>query len=122
MKSSLGVLFSALALCSSLARAQDYGSNPDEAAAGCLACGSGILFLIFALSVLNIALLIWVARDAKSRGMDSAVVWMLLVLFLGPIGLVIYLLSRPQGNVVPCPNCKNKRLQASARCPHCGNA
>jgi hypothetical protein len=96
--------------------------NDDAAAAaGCLGCG-GFLFLLVALFVLNIALLVWVARDAKARGMDSSVLWMILVMFTGPIGLAIYLFSRPQGNVVNCQHCSNKRLQASAKCPHCGNA
>ncbi len=90
------------------------------AAAGCFACSSFVVFLIVAMIVLNIALLVWVARDAKARGMDSAILWMLLVMFTGVIGLVIYLFARPQGNMVQCPNCHNKRLQASVRCPHCG--
>jgi len=73
------------------------------------------------LTVLGIALLVWVARDAKARGMDSAVLWMILVFFTSIIGLIIYLFSRPQGNLVPCSHCGNRRLQASAKCPHCGN-
>lgn len=72
--------------------------------------------------VLNIALLVWVARDAKARGMDSSVLWMLLVMFTGLVGLIIYLFARPQGNIITCQYCGNKRLQASIRCPHCGNA
>lgn len=99
---------------------------PDAAPeVGCAACGTVMTLLVFcstAIVVLNIALLVWVARDAKARGMDSAVVWMLLVMFTSLLGLLIYLFSRPQGNVLPCPTCGNKRLQASARCPHCGNA
>lgn len=87
--------------------------------AGCGCCGT-FIFIPIALSVLSIALLVWVARDAKARGMDSAILWMLLVFFLNLLGLVIYLFSRPQGNLVPCPNCGNKRLQASVKCPHCG--
>lgn len=87
------------------------------AAAGC--CGTFILIPIV-LFVLSIAMLVWVARDAKARGMDSAVLWMALVFFLNLLGLVIYLLSRPQGNLIACPNCHNKRLQASVKCPHCG--
>ena len=75
----------------------------------------------FGLIALNIVLLIWVARDAKNRGMDNAVVWMILVMFTGIIGLIIYIFTRPQGNLVPCPQCANKRLQVSAKCPHCGN-
>jgi len=82
--------------------------------------GCSCVFIPMVLLALSIALLVWVARDAKARGMDSAALWMLLVFFLNLLGLVIYLLSRPQGNTVPCSNCGNKRLQASVKCPHCG--
>ena len=88
-------------------------------ACGCLGFFGLIMVGIIAL---NIALLIWVARDAKSRGMDNAVVWMILVMLTGIIGLIIYLFTRPQGNLVPCPQCGNNRLQVSAKCPHCGNS
>jgi uncharacterized membrane protein YhaH (DUF805 family) len=74
-----------------------------------------------AILALNIALLVWVARDAKARGMDNAVLWMILVMFTSVIGLIIYIFSRPQGNLVPCVSCHNQRLQSSAKCPHCGN-
>ena len=77
-----------------------------------------VLVLVVAL---NIALLIWVARDAKSRGMDSSVLWMFLVMSTGVIGLVIYIFSRPQGQLKQCPSCNGKRLAASAKCPHCQN-
>lgn len=104
------------------ALAQHDQQAAQEAAQGCLACGGAFMFIAVVLIVLNIALLIWVARDSKSRGMDSAVMWMLLVLFTGFIGLVIYLFSRPQGQLKRCDHCGNSRLQASAKCPHCGNA
>ncbi len=84
-------------------------------------CGT-IVLLALILLVLNIALLIWVARDARARGMDSAVLWMFLVMFTSVVGLVIYLFSRPQGPLVQCPHCGGKRLAASAVCPHCRNA
>ena len=99
-----------------LARDSD---DPAGAAAGCAVCSTFLLIPVV-IFVLNIALLIWVARDAKARGMDSAILWMLLVMFTSVIGLVIYLAARPQGNVVQCPNCQNKRLQVSVKCPHCG--
>lgn len=99
-------------------------AGPNDAAAGA-ACG-GCMFMMFVIPVvfiaLSIALLVWVARDAKSRGMDSAVLWMVLVFFTNLIGLIIYIFSRPQGNLVQCASCHNQRLQASAKCPHCGNA
>ena len=115
-------LFTALLLLTPAVCCAQYRSG-DPGAAGCAACGSccGGLFLVpIVFLVISIVLLIWVARDAKARGMDSAVLWMLLVFFLNLIGLVIYIFSRPQGNLVQCPNCGNMRLLASVRCPHCG--
>jgi len=101
-----------------------YQSDTDAAAGGAAACGClGVFgFIIIAVLALNIALLVWVARDAKARGMDNSVLWMLLVMVTGLLGLIIYFLSRPKGNLVPCPHCQNKRLEMSAKCPHCGNA
>ena len=95
----------------------------DEDANPFVACGClGFLGMVMvAILALNIALLIWVARDAKSRGLPNDILWMILVMLTGIIGLIIYLFTRPQGNLVPCANCGNKRLQVSARCPHCGN-
>lgn len=91
-------------------------SAPEEQALG--AC-SMFFWLIIGVIVLNIALLVWVAKDAKNRGMDSAVIWMLLVLFTGILGLVIYLLSRPKGELVLCKHCENKKLKYAKVCPHC---
>jgi hypothetical protein len=110
----------------SLLLAQYDGSG--DAAGGCAACGAcgaglGVMiFLFVAILAINVALLVWVARDAKARGMDSSVLWMILVMVTGPIGLVIYIYSRPKGELVACSSCGNKRLAASAQCPHCGNA
>ena len=96
----------------------------DPDASPFVACGCLGFFgvIIVGVIALNIALLIWVARDAKSRGMDNAVIWMILVMVTGIIGLIIYLFTRPPGNLVACPHCGNKRLQVSAKCPHCGNS
>src|SRR5216684_4503607 len=100
-----------------LAQSSDAASQ----VAGCAMC-STFLAIPIIIFVLNIALLVWVARDAKARGMDSAVLWMILVMFTSVIGLLIYIFSRPQGNLIRCPNCGNNRLQASVKCPHCGSA
>src|SRR5258708_1161583 len=95
--------------------------DPAAAAAGCGLCGT-FIFIPIIILVLNIALLVWVAKDAKARGMDSAVLWMVLVMFTSLLGLIIYIFARPQGNLIRCPNCGNNRLQASVKCPHCGAA
>jgi uncharacterized membrane protein YhaH (DUF805 family) len=107
-----------------LARQRSDAGDP----AACAACGScgafGAMLAVIPLVVLvvNIALLVWVARDAKARGMDNAVLWMILVMFTSVLGLILYILSRPKGDLAPCPHCGNQRLSASAKCPHCGNS
>ena len=101
-----------------LLMAQD--DNPAAGLAGCLVCGVVPMFFLAVIVALHIAILVWVAKDAKARGMDNAVLWMILVIVTGLIGLVVYILARTQGDLIQCPNCHNKRLQVSARCPHCG--
>lgn len=66
-----------------------------------------------------IAATVAVTRDAKSRGMDGSAVWMLATLFLGPLGLLVYLLARQSGDLVSCPACDGGRLRTSVACPHC---
>jgi hypothetical protein len=87
--------------------------------AGCGACGM-LLIIPVVVIALNIALLIWVHKDAKSRGMDNAPMWMLLVMCMSVIGLILYLHARPVGVLMGCRMCGNQRLQMSVRCPHCG--
>src|SRR5258708_36749217 len=99
-----------------LAQSSDAASQ----VAGCAMC-STFLAIPVIIFILNIALLVWVARDAKARGMDSAVLWMILVMFTSVIGLLIYIFSRPQGNLIRCPICGNNRLKATWKCPHYGS-
>jgi uncharacterized membrane protein YhaH (DUF805 family) len=92
-------------------------------AAGAVACAGcwGFFFLIIVLTfVLQIAILVWVARDAKARGMDAAVIWMLFVFLVPVIGLLVYVFSRPLGVIVKCAQCNNSRLQTLSVCPYCG--
>jgi hypothetical protein len=122
MRSSRMRLALVALLCSSPLAAfaqMNDGTGALSNLAGCGCCGSFVAIPIV-IVVINIAMLVWVARDAKARGMDNAILWVLLVFFTSIIGLIIYILSRPQGNLVPCPNCGNQKLQASVRCPHCG--
>jgi uncharacterized membrane protein YhaH (DUF805 family) len=114
--------FRSIAALSVLVRpAFAQSSDAASSVAGCAMC-STFLAIPLIIFILNIALLVWVARDAKARGMDSAVLWMILVMFTSVIGLLIYILSRPQGNLIRCSNCGNNRLRASVKCPHCGSA
>lgn|ERR1035438_3202737 len=117
-KSALAVLYSGVALTAATAFAQN-ASDTASSVAACGLCGT-FLFIPIVVIVLDVLLLVWVARDAKARGLDNGILWMLLVFFTSFVGLIIYLLARPQGNLIECPNCHNNRLQAAVRCPHCG--
>jgi hypothetical protein len=95
-----------------------------------------------------IFMIAYVNRDAKRRGMNSALWTILVILFLptwGLIGLIIYLLMReplpyncPQCaatvgarfnfcpnckcNLHPsCPQCKREVVETDKFCPYCGN-
>jgi hypothetical protein len=104
----------------------DAEVNPAAGAASCAACGGTMLFFFvvipIGLLILHIFLLVWVAKDAKARNMDSSVVWMAVVLLFGVVGFAIYIFSRPKGDLMKCRSCGNKRLVVSRLCPHCGNS
>lgn len=98
----------------------DAASDAAETAAGLAAMGGCTLFIL-AIIVINILILIWVYKDAKARGMENPVIWLVVVLFTGILGLIIYLVVRPKGATAPCPSCSKKRMAGLMRCPHCGN-
>jgi len=52
--------------------------------------------------VIAILLCIWVYRDAESRGMNG-VMWLIVVLIAGIIGLIIYLVVRKEKPSAPPP-------------------
>jgi putative component of membrane protein insertase Oxa1/YidC/SpoIIIJ protein YidD len=108
-------------LASELPLAFLQATNPDQACGACLATTGGLILLIVGLIAASVALLVWVARDAKNRSVENPILWMLLVFFTSFLGLVIYLLVRPGGNLVSCDSCRNKKLQYARLCPHCGN-
>ncbi len=106
--------------------APDAANDTASAGAGCAACGScgafmaAIFILIVLLIVFDILIVVWVAKDARARGMDSSAVWALVVIFMHFIGLIVYLCARPPAALVFCPHCGLKRLEVLRECPHCG--
>ena len=78
--------------------AQD--SSNHDAAAGFMGFGCGCLFFIIAFAI-QIAIAIWVYKDAKSRGMENALLLTILTVFTGVLGLIIYLLMRPKNKIMP---------------------
>jgi len=105
----------------------------DAAAAAAAATGMAgmgvaccvIYFLIIAISIGGwIFAAIWVMNDAKARNSENAQLVTVLT-WIPPtwvIGLIVHLVTRPKGNLVPCPHCGKKRLEGLATCPHCGQA
>lgn len=110
-----------LPLTDGVVHAQRSGEISDTEACAVCGLGLGLITLIpIVILAIQIALLVWVARDAKSRGAEVAL-WLIFVFFFPVIGIIVYVLARPKGDLVQCASCRNKRLQGSAKCPHCGN-
>lgn len=105
-----------------------YSPSAEDAAAvaGVAGLGFACCFLYFLLIAVAaggwIFTAIWIMRDAKSRQSENAQLVTVLgwIPFTWVIALIVHLVTRPKGNLVPCPNCQKKRLEGSAICPHCG--
>jgi len=79
--------------------------------------------------IIGILLGVWVYRDAESRGM-SGVLWLIIFILTGIIGLIIYLIVRKekQGPPTPvaapvtrvCTSCGRVVSPEVEFCPHCG--
>ena len=113
-----------LLLTFSLSTTVAFAQDDSGAACGIVACGMLFYLLMIAvmlgISVLIIVLIFkFIKRDALARGMPNAnaMPWLALA---GLMGLLIYVLIRPQGNVMPCPACGLQRMQGLQTCPHCG--
>jgi hypothetical protein len=133
MKRSISALPFLLLIANALAQrttptVSNSPSAEEAAAAAAAATGVGLTccvlyFLLIAVSIgAWIFTAIWIMKDAKARNSENAQ----LVTILGwipatwVIGLIVHLVTRPKGNLVPCPHCQKKRLEGSAVCPHCG--
>ena len=105
-------------------------SAAGEAEAGLI---GGTICLIFLIPIIiGIVLAIWVYKDAEKRG-SSGVLWLLIVLVTGIIGLIIWLVVRPpiggqpgqqqqqQGPGRVCPSCGRPIPMDAQVCPYCGN-
>jgi len=78
--------------------------------------------------IISILLCIWVYKDAESRGMN-AVMWLIVVLIGGIIGVIIYLVVRKEKGAPPsapqpvtrvCANCGRVIPPDVKFCPQCG--
>ncbi|HVL87889.1 MAG TPA: zinc ribbon domain-containing protein [Candidatus Thermoplasmatota archaeon] len=73
----------------------DAATRVQQGDFGMAAGVAGMIFLFFfVMLAVQIVLAIWVYTDAQKRG-DNAVLWLLIVLLTGLIGVVIWLVVRP---------------------------
>jgi hypothetical protein len=84
-----------------------------------LADGSGgVAGLAFAF--LWILLPTWVYVDGRERGVRRAPLFAFLTVLSSVLGLVVYLIARPEdGRTLACPGCA-REVNGGAFCPHCG--
>ena len=97
-----------------------------EAEAGLI--GGTICMIMLIPVIIGILLAIWVYKDAEKRG-SSGVLWLLIVLVTGIIGLIIWLVVRPPIGGKPnqaagtgrvCPACGRPIPMDAQVCPYCG--
>jgi putative membrane protein insertion efficiency factor len=99
---------------------RELGQHTGEAAAGGIVCCIIWIATILIGVGIQVFMMVFTYKDAKARGDQNAVIWLILIFFLHWIGLVVYLIARPKGDLAPCANCKNKMMTTLAKCPHCG--
>jgi hypothetical protein len=91
----------------------------EDTAEGILA-GFGMVS-IGALTFLWFLLPTWVYVDARERGVRRPMLWSFLVLISVFLGLVVYLIARPEElTQLQCPGC-GREVNGGAYCPHCGH-
>ena len=92
--------------------------RPDERFAVAAAATGGVAGLAFVF--LWILLPTWVYVDGTERGVRRARLFAFLTVISSLIGLVVYLISRPEnGKTLTCPGC-GREVNGGAFCPHCG--
>lgn len=80
--------------------------------------GGGLAGVAF--TFLWILLPTWVYVDARERGVRRAPLFAFLTVISSFVGLVVYLIARPETvTTLRCPGC-GKEVNGGAYCPHCG--
>ena len=85
------------------------------------AAGSATVVAVISLLWLWFLVPSWVYIDAQDRRMPRPLLWALLVLVGNLVGLLVYLISRPDETAeLRCPRCGKKLNGGKAGCPYCG--
>jgi hypothetical protein len=116
LKTADGVALGSLYLKRETPERQWY--RGDEAAEAVAGIGGGVAALAFVF--LWILLPTWVYVDGTERGVRRARLFAFLTVISSLVGLVVYLISRPEsGKTLSCPGC-GREVNGGAFCPHCG--
>jgi len=110
---ALGSLYLKRALPAGRGFGQDEGFMVARQAAGVVA-GLAAAFLWLLLPT-------WVYVDARGRGVRRAWLFAFLTALSALIGLIVYLIARPESPApLQCPGC-GREVDGGAYCPHCGH-
>ena len=116
LKTADGIALGSLYLKRSRGEREWY--RPDERLEGALNVAGAAAGLSF--TFLWILLPTWVYVDGSERGVRRAWLFAFLTVISSLIGLVVYLISRPEdGKALTCPGC-SREVNGGAFCPHCG--
>jgi len=111
-----GVALGSLYVRRSVPEREHY--RPDERLE-VIGAGAGAIAAV-AFVFLWILLPTWVYVDARERGVQRATLFAFLTVISSLIGLVVYLIARPEdARTLVCPGC-GREVNGGAYCPHCG--
>ena len=117
LKAATGVALGSLYLKRTASAERELGANDDLRNAGDAAGVTAGLAAAF----LWLLLPTWVYVDARGRGLRRAWLFAFLTALSGLIGLIVYLIARPETPAVAqCPGC-SREIDGGAYCPHCGH-
>ena len=116
LKTEDGVALGSLYLKRSPGEREHY--RPDGVLEGMGAAAGAVAMLAFLF--LWVLLPTWVYVDARERGVRRAPLFAFLTVLSSLVGLVVYLIARPEdAKTLSCPGC-GREVNGGAFCPHCG--
>jgi hypothetical protein len=116
LKSADGAALGSLYLKRQAAEREYYSEDERLKVLGAAAGVGAVLSFIF----LWVLLPTWVYVDGRERGVRRAPLFAFLTAISSLIGLVVYLIARPEnGKILACPGC-GREVNGGAFCPHCG--
>jgi hypothetical protein len=116
LKTADGIALGSLYLKREAGEREWYQRDERKKVIATVAAGVGVVSFTF----LWILLPTWVYVDGTERGVRRTLLFAFLTVLSSLIGLVVYLISRPEGGkALVCPGCA-REVNGGAFCPHCG--